>query len=67
VQQLDVLHSMADVAGIAVKPHERNTGFPVWNEPAVETDAIGSGEEKILEFQANLTRRMDNLGAWMED
>jgi len=67
VQQFDILDAVADVARITMKPHERHRGVPVRNKPSVETDAVSGGEEKILEFQPNMARGKDYLGAWIEN
>jgi hypothetical protein len=58
---------MADIAGIAVKPNQREAGLAMRDEPTVQTDAIARREVNIFKFKTNLPRRAINRRARMKN
>ena len=53
VEQQDIVQPVADVAGVAVKPQQRHLAL-ARNEPSVQPDAVGGGEENVVVVQVDV-------------
>jgi hypothetical protein len=50
VEQLDIFHPVADVAGVAMKPYQRKARFSMRNKPTMQSHIIGGDEEKVFKL-----------------
>ena len=66
MEQLDILQAVADVAGVAVEPHQ-DRGPGLRHPPAVELDAVRGLKEDVLVFQPEIRRGADEIRVGEED